>query len=110
GTLSSDTIGSGYTLTATAASLTPATSSPFNITQNPASQLGFTTQPGGGIVGTPLSTQPVVKAQDSFGTYTAIGLPSSLVLTMSVLSGGGTLLGTTTADIGTSAGNGIATF
>src|SRR5205814_6484561 len=43
--LSIDRAGTGYTLAATSAGLTGATSTTFNITVGPAAKLAFTTQP-----------------------------------------------------------------
>ena len=56
-----------YTLTASATGLTGATSNTFPITIGAASQLAFTTQPGGGVDGTAWATQPVVTVQDAGG-------------------------------------------
>jgi len=63
-----DTAGTGYTLTATYASdgLTGA-SSAFGVGAGPASQLAFTTQPGGAAVGSPFIDQPVVTIEDGYG-------------------------------------------
>ena len=46
--VSIDTVGTGYSLTATGGSLTLATSSPFNITVSADYNLVFTQQPSGG--------------------------------------------------------------
>ncbi len=54
-----DKVGVGYTLSATAASLTSATSAQFDV----ADRLAFTTQPAGGSGGTAFTTQPVVAVR-----------------------------------------------
>ena len=56
-----------YTLTASATGLTGATSTPFTITFGAATQLVFTTQPGGGANGAAWTTQPVVTVEDASG-------------------------------------------
>src|SRR5439155_8639490 len=88
---------------------TPSTSSAIAVGVT-VSRLVFTTQPGNATAGSALGTQPVVRAQDSFGNYSTFGLPSSLNVTVSLSSGTGPLQGTSTLDIGTAAGNGTATF
>src|SRR5207249_2387420 len=87
-----------------------ATSGNIVVGSGPASQLVFTTQPNGLRTGSPLTTQPVVKAQDQFGNNTTAGLPASLAVSLALTSGTGTLLGTTNFDIGSAAGNGTVTF
>jgi hypothetical protein len=95
----------------TASGLTSATSGNIVVAAAAADRLAFTTQPGGvSRVGTPLATQPVVKSQDAFGNNSTVGLPANLTLTLNLTAGSGTLLGTTNVDLGTAAGNGIATF
>ena len=56
-----------YTVTASTAGLTSATTSAFTITVGAATQLAFTTQPGGGANGAVWTTQPVVTVEDSGG-------------------------------------------
>src|SRR6185503_11101976 len=60
--------------------------------------------------GSPLATQPVVKAVDQFGNASSVGLPANFNVSLALTSGSGSLLGTTTLDIGSAAGNGTATF
>src|SRR5204863_8311142 len=60
--------------------------------------------------GSALSPQPVVRSRDSFGNDSTVGLASSQLVTLTVSTGTGSLLGTTSQDIGTAAGNGTATF
>ena len=61
------TIGTTYTLTAAASGFTTITSNAFSITIGAASQLVFTTQPGGGANGTAWGTQPAVTVEDVGG-------------------------------------------
>src|SRR5262249_10983001 len=83
-----------------------------NILVSPAaaSQLVFTRQPNGVRTGSPLATQPVIAAQDAFGNTSATGLPASINVSLALTSGSGSLLGATNVDIGSSVGNGTATF
>ncbi len=84
--------GTGYTLTATdqtEAGVTSATSAPFNI-YGVATQLAFTTQPGGGSAGTAWTAQPVVAIEDS-GGRTVLNLTFPVTLTINNNPGGGTL-------------------
>ncbi|MBZ5723524.1 MAG: tandem-95 repeat protein [Acidobacteriia bacterium] len=59
--------GTGYTLTASAAGLTGATSSTFNITPGAATQLIFSQQPNGGTGGTAWTAQPRLTVLDANG-------------------------------------------
>jgi hypothetical protein len=52
----------------------------------------------------------VVRSRDQFGNDSTSGLPASKVLSLGLSSGTGPLLGVTNIDIGTAAGNGLATF
>ena len=65
--LSIDKPGVGYTLIAASGNLPPATSTPFTIISGPATQLAFSTQPGGAAVKVALSPQPVVTVKDADG-------------------------------------------
>ena len=103
--LSLDKAGAGYTLVASAASLTPATSSVFNIAAGSASRLAFTTAPPGAAGnGVPLSPQPVLQLRDGSGNAVS---QAGVVVTASIASGTATLSGGVTAT--TNAG-GTATF
>ncbi|MEI7742627.1 MAG: hypothetical protein WCK58_02625 [Chloroflexota bacterium] len=62
-----DLAASGYTLLATAAGLTTATSAGFAVTVGAPAQLGFAVQPSGGAAGSTWSTQPVVAIEDAGG-------------------------------------------
>ena len=58
-----------YTLTAAATGLTGTTQLAFTITSGPATQLVFTTQPGGGADGATWTTQPAVSVEDQSATW-----------------------------------------
>ena len=95
-------VGTQYTVTASEGSLTSAPSSSFSPTgPGPASQLVFTTQPLAGVSGTALTTQPVVKVEDSAGNVVTSST-ASITLTPS----GGALSGCT----GLTASAGIVTL
>src|SRR5207247_134431 len=83
---------------------------PVTVNAGSVSQLAFTTQPGSATAGSVFGQQPVVKTQDPFGNNSTVGLGASRNVTISIASGTGTLQGTATLDIGTSAGNGTVTF
>lgn len=103
--LSINKTGTGYTLVATATSLTSATSSSFNITPGAASKLVFNVQPTNATVDVPINPAVVVQVQDANDN-----LVTSSTHSISVAIGnnpsGGTLSGTTTI----TASGGIATF
>ncbi len=72
----------------------------------PANQLVFTTQPGGGSVGTAWATQPVVTLQDGSG-HTVTGTAQNVTLAIQNNAGpGGTLNGKVTV----ATVSGVATF
>jgi hypothetical protein len=75
-----------------------------------ASKLVFTVQPGMAIADLPFGLQPVVQSADQYGNPSAVGLAGNLPMVLTLSSGSGPLLGTTTLDIGTSAGNGTVSF
>ncbi len=103
--LSITTAGTGYTLTAADGSLTGATSSAFNITPAAASNLAFTTQPGGGAAGAPWTPEPVVTIEDQYGN--AASSSASVTLAIATNPSAGTL---TCASDTVSAASGVATF
>ncbi len=104
-TLSLDKVGTGYTLTASASSLTGATSAGFNITPGAASRLFFTVQPSTAVVDVAISPAVEVTARDAFGN-TATGFTGNVTVAIGANPGGATLSGTTT--VGAVAG--VATF
>jgi hypothetical protein len=71
--------------------------------------LVFTTPPSGATAGSAFTGQPVVKTQDAYGNNSTVGLGASKTMTIAIKTGTGTLQGTTSYDIGTSAGNGTIT-
>jgi hypothetical protein len=100
--------GTGYTLTATSSGLTLATSSPFNIVSNTASQLVYTTQPGGGTSGTAWTTQPVVTVEDANGNPVT---SSTAPITLAITNGSGTAGSTLACNSNPlSATSGVTTF
>ena len=101
------TAGQGYTLTATDGTLTPVTSTPFNISTGVPSQLVFSTEPGGGANGVPFAAQPVVSVEDSGGNVvTSSNTP--ITLSINTLPGSGALLDCDNNAV--SAVAGVATF
>jgi hypothetical protein len=93
-----------YTLTAASAGLTSGTSGNLTITVGAATQVVFTTQPGGGTSGAVWAVQPVVTVEDSGGnTVTS----SSASITLAINTGTGTLFCPTNP---TAASSGVATF
>src|SRR5204863_9327766 len=99
------------TLNFTAAGLTGATSSNIVVGPATADRLVFALQPGGvSRIGSPLATQPVVETEDPFGNFSTVGLPANLDVTMALTAGSGTLLGTTTLDVGIAAGDGTVGY
>jgi len=99
------------TLTATAAigSAAPTNSSSFMVI-GPVAALVFAIQPGSAVAGVPFGQQPVLETVDAFLNPTTLGLPASLPGEVTLTNGSGALTGTTAFDLGTNAGNGVATF
>jgi hypothetical protein len=104
-TLTINKTGTGYTLAASSSPLTGATSGTFNITPGTATQLIFTTQPGGGTGGTAFAQQPVITIEDASGNTTTS--TASVTLAIGTNPGGGTLACTTNPLAATA---GVATF
>jgi hypothetical protein len=104
-TLSIDSAGTGYTLTATAASLTDGTSSTFNIVPGTATRVVFTAQPSNATAGAGIAPAVKVTALDAKGnvvtTYTA-----NVTVAIGTNPGSGALSGTATV----AAAAGVATF
>ena len=69
----------------------------------------FTTDPSGATAGSAFTGQPVVKTEDTYGNLSTVGLGASRTVTIAIKTGTGSLQGTPTYDIGTSAGNGTIT-
>ena len=97
-----------YSLSATATGLGTATSSSFSIGVGAATQLVFTTSPGGGANGAAWTTQPVVTVEDSGGnTVTSSG--ASVTLAIASQPGSGASL-TCTGGLSQAAASGVASF
>ncbi|MDR3608201.1 MAG: Ig-like domain-containing protein [Oligoflexia bacterium] len=72
----------------------------------PASQLVWTTTPSGGTAGTAWGTQGVITIEDAQGNTVTTGADASASITLTLASGTGTLLGTTSVN----AVSGVANF
>jgi len=75
-----------------------------------ANRLAFATQPGSATAGSVLGVQPVIHTRDQFGNDSTNGLPTGKIVSLALSSGTGPLLGTTNLDVGTLAGNGVASW
>ena len=102
-----DMAGNNYTLTASASGLTNGTSSTFNITVGTATQLVFTTQPGGANGGAVFTTQPVVTIEDAGGNTIGSSTSITLAITSGAGASGATLTCTNNTLVATA---GVATF
>jgi hypothetical protein len=100
-----------YKLVATATNLTAAESTNVAITAGPASKLGFTAQPTGGVASQAFPIQPVVAIQDAGGNTVTSGTNSTATVTLSLAAGGpvGAVL-TCTGGLSKVAVAGVATF
>jgi hypothetical protein len=103
--LAIDKVGTGYTLVASAGSLTAATSAPFNISPGAAARVAIIVQPTNAVAGAAFSPAIEVEVRDAGGARVTTA-NNAVTLTIGTNSGNGTLLGTTTV----SAVNGVATF
>ena len=104
-----DTSNTAAVLTATAnigGAPTTAASAAFVVAPSAASQLVFTTQPGGGVSRVAWGTQPVVTIHDAHGNIVSSGLDSTSLVTLRLTQGSGTLAGTYQV----AAVNGVASF
>src|SRR5207249_590802 len=113
--LSIDKVGTGYTLTAVdpGEGLSGATSTAFNITPGPATQLVFTVQPSTAVAARTISPAVQVAARDAQGNLVsafagsvATGFAGSVAVALGTNPSGGTLAGTTTVP----AVSGVASF
>lgn len=104
-TLSIDSAGTGYTLTATAASLTDGTSSTFDVIPGAATHLLFMQQPTSATAGAALTPSVKVAAFDAKGNV-ATAYTANVTVAIGTNPGGGTLSGTATV----AAVAGVATF
>jgi hypothetical protein len=109
--LSVNKIGNNYTLQALSSGLTDATSSAFNITLGPASQLIFTTQPAGATENVDFTTQPVLAITDAGGNPRTTGTGSGSNVELSIESGTGISSAVVACDDNTlNAAAGVASF
>jgi hypothetical protein len=101
-----DKVGVGYTLTATATSLTSATSALFDV----ADRLAFTTQPAGASTGVAFTTQPVVAVRA--GASATATHDSATVVNLAIQAGTGApgAVLTCTGGLSKTAVNGLASF
>jgi alpha-tubulin suppressor-like RCC1 family protein len=103
--LSIDKSATAYTLVASAAGLSGATSVPFTITAGAATQLVFTVQPSNTTARAPITPAVQVTARDALGNP-ATSFTGDVTVAIGTNPGGGTLSGTTTV----AAVAGVATF
>jgi hypothetical protein len=103
--LAIDKAGAGYTLVASSAPLTNATSAAFSIAPGAATKLAFTVQPTTATAAAAITPAVEVAVQDAFEN-TVPTATVAVTLTIGANPGGGTLSGTTTAD----AVDGVASF
>ncbi len=92
------------TLRASSGSLTGAVSNTFTISPGPAKTLAFVQQPTNAVAASAISPAVAVQMRDSLGNDVA---SSAVPVTMAMLSGNGTLSGTTTRSTN---GSGTVTF
>jgi Big-like domain-containing protein/invasin-like protein len=104
--LNIDSAGPGYTLNATAVSLTGAGSAAFNITVGAASKLAFHVQPNDAAGGATISPPVQIEIQDAGGNRVTSASNSIAIAIANNAGPGGKLSGTSPV----SAVNGIATF
>ncbi|HEY7686095.1 MAG TPA: hypothetical protein VH833_08330 [Gemmatimonadales bacterium] len=105
-TLNIDKTGIGYTLSATRAGLTGATSTAFNITAGAATKLAFTIQPVSTAALAPITPAVQVTAQDALGN-TATGFTSNVTVAFGTNPAPGSVLSGTKV---VAAVAGVATF
>jgi Bacterial Ig-like domain (group 3) len=103
--LSIDKAGTGYTLTAAAASLTTATSSTFDVSAGGATRVVFVVQPSNTVAGAAIAPAVQVSAQDAQGN-TDPSFTGNVTVAIGTNPSGGTLSGTATV----AATSGVATF
>jgi hypothetical protein len=103
--LSINKTGTGYTLAASSAVLTGATSVTFNITPAAATHLGFVQQPTNTVAGVAISPAVTVQILDAFENRVTTST-ASIAMAIGTNPGGGTLSGTTPRN----AVAGLATF
>ena len=107
GDLSINVAASGYTLTAVAAGLGGATSTPFNIAAATATRLEFTTQPSTTTAGVAINPSVVVRAHDDLGN-TATSFTNDITIAIGNNPSGGAFRPSATTTVTPVAG--VATF
>ena len=103
--LNIDKVGTGYSLTATAAGLTSVTSASFTIDPGTATQLSFTLSPTTTTAATAITPRVEVSARDAKGNL-ATGYSGNVTVAIGANPASGTLSGTTIV----AASNGVASF
>ena len=106
-TLNADSVGTGYTLTASATGLTSTTSNTFRVVAAPATKLGFTVQPSGATAGAAIVPAVKVTVQDSVGN---LATASTAKITVALSAGTGTSGAHLKGTLSVSAVKGAATF
>ncbi|MBF8290478.1 MAG: hypothetical protein HW391_1446, partial [Chloroflexi bacterium] len=101
-----DRVGVGFTLTATATALTPATSALFDV----ADRLAFTTQPSGATGGVAFTTQPVVAVRAGASSTATHDSATSVTLSLKAGTGASGAILTCTGGLSKVVTNGVATF
>ncbi|HEY6109244.1 MAG TPA: hypothetical protein VIV56_10130, partial [Gemmatimonadales bacterium] len=104
-TLSIDSAGNGYTLTANATGLSGTTSNPFNITVGAAAKLGFLVQPSPATGGATITPPVQVEVRDAGGNRVT-SASTSITVALGTNPKNGTLGGTKTIP----ASSGLASF
>jgi hypothetical protein len=97
--------GTAYTLTATAASLTGATTAPFDIAAGAASELVYLVPPSSSFAGSAITPAVQVAAEDGHGNIVT-SFTGNIAIAIGTNPGGSTITGTTTV----AAVAGVATF
>ncbi|HTH63848.1 MAG TPA: hypothetical protein VL563_04130 [Gemmatimonadales bacterium] len=105
GNLTIDKAGTGYTLSATAATLTSATTAPFDVAAGAATVLVYLVAPSSSFAGAAITPAVQVAAEDGHGNVVT-SFTGNVAIAIGTNPAGGTLSGTTTVV----AAAGIATF
>ena len=105
GNLSIDSVGAGYTLTATAPGLGSVVTDTFSVWPGPAARLRFATRPVGAVAGNSFTPPVDVLVEDALGNLVT-STNAVVSLSLGANPGGGTLLGTTSV----AAVGGMASF
>jgi hypothetical protein len=100
--------GNGYSLTATATNLNPATSASFNVTAGSASKLQWSTQPQNATAGVPFSSDLQVQILDANNNVVTTAT-NTVALTYGQ-NGGGASITNLKGTLSVAAVNGVATF